>query len=183
MRPLFITAHYDDLEVCAGGTALMHGGISVVLYAKQTHGTELQASHAAAILGIETANPEPYIGDRNIVSWLGEIGEGCDTVIANSPYDSHPEHQAAAAIARQVARKHKGLWFMDHTIPGGYGNGPRPNHFVRFAQYRQTKYDAISCYPIISERELSTVMARDAYYGGIHGVGLAEGFVVEHSIQ
>ena len=183
MKPLFITAHYDDFEICAGGTAVVHGGISAVLYAKETHGTERQAVNAAHILGVTTLDASHYVGERNLVAWLDSISSGCDTVIASSPYDSHPEHQQAAAVARQVARKGKALWFMDHAIPGGYGNGPRPNHFVDFSFYDLTKYDAVESYDVISDAELKAVMYRDRYYGGIHGVRLAEGFVTENTIQ
>jgi LmbE family N-acetylglucosaminyl deacetylase len=183
MRPLYITAHYDDFEIGAGGTALKNGGISVVLYAKETHGTKEQAKEAAIALGIEAVVPTHHRTARKLVAWLDEVGKDCNTIIATSPYDSHPEHRAAASVARQVARRNKALWFMDHAIPGGYGNGPRPNHFVDFSHYEHSKYDAIELYPVLSQDELKAVMYRDRYYGQIHKTKLAEGFVVEDSIQ
>ena len=185
MNPLFITAHYDDLEVCAGGTAKRYGGSSVVLTPKPSHGTEKQATAAAAILGIDPYAPPhwPLTLDE-----IEALALGCDTIISVSPHDSHPEHQEAATFARQVARKNGiALWFMDHAIPGGYGQGPRPNHFVNISNYAGYKYRAIKVYKHALEQYgtnwLTTIESRDKYYGGIHGVRRAEGFITQNSIQ
>jgi len=113
VKPLFITAHYDDLEVCAGGTAKRYGGISIVIAPKPDCGTEEQASVAADILGIEhhPASQWPIM--------LSDIEPlDYDTVISVSPHDSHPEHQQAASLARQLARRNDiTLWFMAQTNP------------------------------------------------------------------
>ena len=185
MKPLFITAHCDDLEVCAGGTAARYGGRSVVLYPKKDKGTISEAEKAAEILGIEieAIGPMGTRGPRPDVTWLDEVAEGCDTIIASSPWDTHPEHQAAARIARQVARKNNiNLWFMDHAIPGGYNNGPRPNHFVNIEHVFDDKYDAIEQYKVLTEQDEKAIMYRDRYYGLIHGMAAAEGFTTEHTI-
>ena len=185
MNPLFITAHYDDLEVCAGGTAKRYGGFSVVLTPKPSHGTEKQATAAAAILGIDPYAPPhwPLTLDE-----IEALALGCDTIISVSPHDSHPEHQEAATFARQVARKNGiALWFMDHAIPGGYGQGPRPNHFINISDESTFKYGAIRTYKNVMHRYgkgwLPTIASRDRYYGGIHGTYRAEGFTVQNSIQ
>ncbi len=187
MNPLFITAHYDDLEVCAGGTAKRYGGISLVLMPKPNHGTWEQAKVAADILGIR------FYGSRTddnlyLLERLEELSTECDTIISVSPHDSHPEHQAAASIARQLARRNdKALWFMDHIIPGGYGAGPRPNHFVNISDESAFKYGAIRTYTAVMKRYgkswVPTIIARDRYYGGVHGVYRAEGFVVQDTMQ
>jgi len=183
MKPLFITAHYDDLEICAGGTAKRYGGISVVLSPKPNHGTEQQARVAADILGITL-----YSAPETSAS-LTDIGAlECDTIISVSPHDSHPEHQAAASTARQLARRNdKALWFMDHIIPGGHGQGPRPNHFINISDESTYKYGAIRVYKNVMHRYgkgwLPTIASRDRYYGGIHGVYRAEGFTVQNTIQ
>ena len=176
MRPLFITAHYDDLEVCAGGTAARFGGRSVVLTPKPKAGTLFEAEQAAEILGIGMTN----IGD---VAGLTRLAQGFDTIITMSPWDTHPDHQAAASIARQVARKNNvNLWFMDHTIPGGYNNGPRPNTFVNIEDVFDTKYDAIERYKVLTNQDIKATMYRDRYYGFLRGMAAAEGFVVDHAI-
>ena len=182
MKPLFITAHYDDLEICAGGTAARYGGTSVVLSPKSDKGTEAEADAAAKILGIQRIEPDHYSGSRKLVYQLDLLAEYHDVIIATSPWDSHPEHRAAAGIAREVARKGTPLWFMDHAIPGGYGMGPRPNHFVNFGE-RMEKYDALDCYEVLRESQIKAVMYRDRYYGITHGYPAAEGFVVVDSIQ
>ena len=185
MKPLFITAHCDDLEVCAGGTAARYGGRSVVLYPKKDKGTISEAEKAAEILGIEieAIGQMETRGPRPDVTWLDEVAEGCDTIIASSPWDTHPEHQMAASIARQVARKNNvNLWFMDHAIPGGYNNGPRPNHFVNITGYHVQKIDAIQRYIPHVDIDVGAIFHRDCYYGSILGMNAAEGFVVEHTI-
>lgn len=179
MRPLFITAHYDDLEVSAGGTAARYGGTSVVLYPKPTKGTRKEAEAAAAILGIDLRSTLYHSVDT-----LTRMAESHDIIISVSPWDSHPDHQAAASIARQVARKNKTrLWFMDHSIPGGYGQGPRPRHFVDTTADSKRKRLALECYNVLDAADLAAVDARDIYYGRIHGIIRAEGFTVEHSMQ
>ena len=183
MKPLFITAHYDDLEICAGGTAARYGGTSVVLSPKTEKGTEAEADAAARILGIQRIEMGHYVGSRKRVYELDLLAEYHDVIIASSPWDSHPEHRAAADIARQVARRGKTLWFMDHAIPGGYASQAlRPNHFVALGE-RMEKYDALDCYEVLTQRQVRTVMYRDRYYGHIHGEAAAEGFVVANSIQ
>ena len=99
-----------------------------------------------------------------------------------SPYDSHPEHQHVAQLARQTARKNNlNLWYMDHAIPGGHNaQAPRPNHFVTFDDFH--KYDAIECYNVMDQQTVKQVMYRDRYYGGMVGAEFAEGFIVAHSV-
>lgn len=180
MKPLFITAHYDDLEVSAGGTAARYGGSAVVLTPKGDKGTVAEATRAATILGIELLSP---LDGRSGISEMTKIAVFFDTIITTSPWDTHPEHQAAASIARQVARKNNvGLWFMDHAVPGGRNFGPRPNHFVNIEKHRQVKDAALRCYNVLKQ-EVESIRSRDAYYGILHGWYAAEGFVVEHSIQ
>ncbi len=184
MNPLFITAHYDDLEVCAGGTAKRYEGISVVLTPKLDSGTCEEAQLAAKILGIELF---PHTNLYGMDVW-DELAKQYDTIISVSPHDSHPEHQAAASVARQLARKNDiALWFMDHAIPGGYGAGPRPNHFVNISDESTFKYGAIRTYTAVMKRYgkswVPTIIARDRYYGGVHGVYRVEGFVTQDSMQ
>lgn len=58
MKPLFLTAHYDDLETCAGGTAERYGGTSLVFHPREAHGTEKEAlSVDAKLVSIE----QPHI--------------------------------------------------------------------------------------------------------------------------
>jgi LmbE family N-acetylglucosaminyl deacetylase len=179
---LFITAHYDDMEICAGGTAARYGGTSVVLYAKDTKGTKAEAEAAAQILGVAMVEPEHYEGERKLIRELDLLAAYHDVIIASSPWDSHPEHRKAADIARQLARRGKALWFMDHAIPGGYLSGPRPNHFVNIGA-KSTKRVAMECYSVISEEDREAVKHRDWYYGYMNRVNAAEGFYIEHSIQ
>ncbi len=180
MKPLFVTAHYDDMEICAGGTAYRYGGTSVVLYPKPAAGTRMEAIEAARILDVQMRRVSHI--DREAVVELTAMAAEHDVIIATSPWDSHPEHRLAANMARQAARKNNvSLWFMDHAIPGGRGRGPRPNHFVMFGG--KGKYDAIDQYAVIGADEKKAVKFRDRYYGAIHGSEFAEGFYIEHHIQ
>lgn len=182
MKPLFITAHYDDLEVCAGGTASRYGGTSIVLLPRPTHGTFAEAEAAATILGL--SSEYAYRGDRLLVADIGKYVADHTHIIAASPYDSHPEHRKAADIARQLARKNNvNLWYMDHAIPGGYSAAaPRPNHFVYF-DTRQ-KYEAIGCYSVMEQHVIDTIETRDYYYGSLAGANrTAEGFIIARSSQ
>ena len=185
MKPLFLTAHYDDLEVCAGGTAERYGGTSIVFHPHEDHGKEEEAEEAAFLLGIETVNAKRHASDRDMIAWLDFVAEPFDTIVSTSPYDSHPEHQAVASLARQVARRNNmGLWFMDHAIPGGFGNGPRPNRFVKFG--KTSKYEAMRSYRGMMRQYgsewPSAVACRDRYYGWMHDGYYAEGFIVENQI-
>ena len=187
MKPLFLTAHYDDLEVCAGGTASRYGGTSLVIYPKYAYGKQTEAYQAAERLGITTIEAERYIGNRNLINFIDALAETKDTIITTSPYDSHPEHQKVAALAAQAARKNrKALWYMDHAIPGGYTDSPRPNKFVDITGHMPHKRASIRCYEsavkAYGTNWLETIAARDTYYGRIHGVVEAEGFIVTDSI-
>lgn len=185
MSMLFLTAHYDDLEVMAGGTAAVNGGHSIVLYPKPEHGKEEESDLSYKILGIQKALVD--IGtERELVdsldSWL-RVAIYVKQIICNSPYDSHPEHRRVADIARQIARKNNvDLWFMDHAMPGGYsGTAPRPNHFVKF--HSNDKYDALNCYAVLSAADKRAVASRDMYYGRMLGSTYAEGFIIDRSSQ
>ena len=184
MKPLFLTAHYDDLEVCAGGTASRCYGYSIVLYPKPAHGKDHERERSYEILNVEKSwvagDTERRLVD-SLDSWLNV--HDIKQIIATSPHDSHPEHRQVADIARQVARKNNvDLWFMDHAMPGGYsGTAPRPNHFVKFES--NDKYDALNCYDILSAADKRAVAARDMYYGRMLGSTYAEGFIIERSSQ
>ena len=183
MKPLYLTAHYDDMEVGAGGTATRFGGTSIVLYPREDKGNRKEAERAADILGVQLTKWIGPVTDRAAVAQIDSIvkSEGIDTIISTSPYDSHPEHQKVASLARQVARKNNvSLWWMDHAIPGGMGNGPRPNMFVTFDD-PAPKAGAIDCYEVMNGWH-RPILARDAYYGSMVGAGHAEGFIVEHGI-
>jgi len=187
VKILYLTAHYDDLEVCAGGTASRYGGTSIVLTPKPKHGTWEEADTAAAILGIQLygsrTDDNMYLLER-----IEELAVDCDTIISVSPYDSHPEHQAAASVAQQLARKNNvNLWYMDHAIPGGYTNSPRPNHFINIVGHGARKREALRCYKNVlaayGNKWIQTIKARDEYYGAIHGTTEAEGFIVSNNMQ
>ena len=189
MNPLYLTAHYDDLEICAGGTASRYGGTSIVLYSKSDYGKENEGQASAAILGTTSIEAEHYIGERDLVAYVDKhITDNVDTIVSTSPYDSHPEHQQVAALAQQVARKNNiNLWYMDHAITGGYTNSPRPNRFVNTTMHGVHKRAAIRCYKAAlatyGPKWIQTIKARDEYYGAIHGTAEAEGFITVNTIQ
>jgi len=182
MRPLAITAHYDDMEISAGGTMNRYGGISLVLTPSPTAAPREEAKEAATALGI-TLSPILIDRSRRLIDKIDTTikNYGVDTIITCSPHDSHSDHRAAAAMARQAARQAGlNLLYMDHAIPGGYdGTTPKPNMFVTITP---TKYDALDCYVSQVEKYgpawINAVRARDQMYGFQHGVPLAEGFVL-----
>lgn len=179
MNIIAITAHYDDMEIGAGGTMSRFGGSTVVLYPRETAAQWYEANSAAAALMIEVPS-RALVGyaDREDVAELDTLI--FDTIITCNPWDSHPDHRKAANIAQQVARRRGcNLLYMDQTIPGGYdATAPRPNLFVAI---QPSKYDALECYTSQTEKYgpewVHSIRARDQYYGALHGVPLAEGFI------
>jgi len=178
VKPLAITAHYDDMEISAGGTMTRYRGTSLVLKAREGAATHSEAVQAAEALLVQRILA-PYASEREIVDALSN--KPYDTIITCSPWDSHPDHKYAASMAQQVARKAgMNLLYMDTAIPGGVdGTAPKPNLFVTI---QPSKYDALECYVSQVEKYgpmwINAVRARDQLYGFQHGVPLAEGFVV-----
>lgn len=188
MKPLYLTAHYDDLEICAGGTAARFGGETNVLTPRPA-ALRSEWQEATTVLKLIPGLHCYSKGQTTVVQYLDDIvASGTYThIITNSPFDSHPDHREAADIARQVARKnYMALWYMDHAIPGGLA-GPRPNHFVDISEHYLTKNRALNAYQSqlrkYGQGWRDAIVGRDTYYGWMHGVGRAEGFTVANQIQ
>ena len=183
MRPLIITAHYDDMEVSAGGTCAKYKAPTFVLTPKEEGAYRDEWLEARAALGIFHGGFDSFsrLSDREIVNGITSFWHGHDTIITTNPWDSHPDHQHAASIGQQVARKRgMNLLYMDHAIPGGYdGTSPKPNFFVPI---NGVKYDALKCYKSQIQKYgpewIQTIEARDKSNGWTHNTRWAEGFIV-----
>lgn len=183
MRPLAVTAHYDDMEVGAGGTLGRFGGFSLVLTPHKEGAPLAEATAASIALGVRLHTLGMHIPERELVQKINTtiLNNGIDTIITCNPNDSHADHRWVASVAAQAARKEgTNLLYMDYAIPGGYdGTTQRPNFFVTI---QPSKYDALECYESQIEkygpRWINAVWARDQTCGFQHGVPLAEGFIV-----
>lgn len=181
MRTLVVTAHFDDAEISAGGTIAKYGADLLVLHPRE--GTAFEGSEAAKVLGAHWFSQHPF-GQRHTVNEYTNMGY--DRIISVSPYDSHPDHQKAASIARQIARKNTAdLWFMDHAIPGGVsGSAPTPSLYVDISDQAFQKYEAIECYKSQLKKYgykwMRRISDRDLYHGDTIGAAYAERFHVEH---
>ena len=190
MRALFIGAHADDVEICAGGTiqTLVADDWEVWTTTTVTGGrTRIgEASEAARQIG---ATYMPFTGSiRKLTEYWDELLP--DLIVTPSSSDSHPDHRSAAALGIALARKNNvELWEMNHAIPGGIYNQPDLNHFVRFdSPQAMTKSRAVRAYEsqlkLYGQWWLDAINARDIYYGLMvsrEAITYAEGFHIVYS--
>lgn len=181
MRPLAITAHYDDMEISAGGTMARYNGHSIVVKPQPGAASRDEAKTAAETLGVTLA-PHIITTGRGLIREIDKTItlHTIDTIITCNPDDSHPDHNHATKVAQQAARKAGiNLLYMDYAIPGGIHGTGTPNFYVTI---NPVKYDAMRHYrsQIVKygDRWVDTVKARDMVYGFQHGVEYAEGFTV-----
>ena len=185
MRALFLGAHPDDVEVCAGGTVAKLTGkdwevnISTPL---PVWTRLLESRKAAESLGAEYQPWSDTLPRREMIVYL-ESGGAWDLIVTPSPQDSHQEHRETAELGYALARKNNvELWHMNTGIPGGLAISPNLNHFMTFGSEEwQAKSNALQAHESQWDKYggwdwHDTIVARDVYYGGILGAQYAEGY-------
>jgi LmbE family N-acetylglucosaminyl deacetylase len=181
MRALFLGAHPDDVEVCAGGTVakLTEQGWGVDIYS-WVYGRGDEAREAAKILG---AMWFPYRKgeQRAVVAHLDTVGPW-SLIVTPSPQDSHQEHRQVAELGYSLARRNNvELWHMNHAMPGGIAMSPNLNHYVVFDTFHaHQKQLAIEAHESQVEKYGSewfgSIWTRDKHYGDVVGADFAEGY-------
>ncbi len=186
---LFIGAHPDDVEVCAGGTvAKLTADRWEVTIATPNPGMtrRVEAWKAASILGATYWAWRDTYDEREVVDFLERTPFGplnWDLIVTPSPQDSHQEHREMAELGYALNRKNDTeLWHMNTGIPGGLALTPNLNHFMAFGTTEwQMKSDAIQAHASQWEKYggwkwHDTIMARDELYGKLIGAPLAEAY-------
>ena len=188
MRALFLGAHPDDVEVCAGGTAakLTSRDWELVIATPNPYKSQrwLEARDAAMILGGVYWGWNEEMTQREVLVYLeGGQRPAWDLIVTPSPQDSHQEHQEISRLGYALARKNNvELWHMNTAIPGGLAITPKLNHFMTFGMAEmQVKSKAIQAHGTQWDKYGSwkwhdTIVARDRHYGGLIGAPYAEGY-------
>ena len=187
MRALFLGAHPDDVEVCAGGTVakLVANGWEVVIATPYKNDVRYEeAVRAAAALGAVYWNWKVGLERRDVIIFCeGGQRPGWDLIVTPSPQDSHQEHREIAELGYALARKNNvELWHMNTGIPGGLAISPKLNHFMSLNNDQlRAKSDSIRAHKSQWEKYggwdwLDTISARDRHYGGLIGAPYAEGY-------
>ncbi len=184
MRALFLGAHPDDVEVCAGGTvAKLTSREWEIFIATPNLGTDRtsEARAAAPMLGALYWPWHPDAPQRAVIVFLEQYKY--DLIVTPSPQDSHQEHREVAELGYALARKNNvELWHMNTGIPGGLAISPNLNHFMTFGvPESQAKSDALQAHGSQWDKYggwkwHNTIMARDEHYGGLVGALFAEGY-------
>ena len=185
MRALFLGAHPDDVEVCAGGTVAKLTGKDWEVVIATPHPANLrymEAQEAAGALKATYWAIDPDLPRREVIVYL-ELNGIWDLIVTPSPQDSHQEHRETAELGYALARKNNvELWHMNTGIPGGLAISPNLNHFMTFGSEEwQAKSNALQAHESQWDKYggwdwHDTIVARDVHYGGILGARYAEGY-------
>ena len=189
MNALFVAAHPDDVEVCAGGTIakLTSNGWEITI-ATPDPGLErrVEGWKAAAILGVTYWAWRTEKDRRETIDFLERNPFGpleWDLIVTPSPQDSHQEHRQAAELGYALSRKNTTeLWHMNTGIPGGLAITPQLNHYMTFGSTEwQLKSDALQAHASQWEKYggwewHDTITARDELYGKLVGAPFAEAY-------
>ncbi len=176
MRVVVMGAHCDDPETGAGGliAALTRGGHEVIcVYGTTFRGGRMingqpedvvrrkESSEACKVLGASTkffayahehlwAVPEVI---EEVRHWLESVKP--DVVVAQWPFDTHPNHHAIASLAWQ-AYKREGEWnlYFYEVCTGVQSLGFRPELYLDIEPVIDVKKKAIDCIVSQNPKEL-----------------------------
>lgn len=195
MNILFIAAHPDDVEVCAGGTIASHvadgDSVTVLSMFMPTNSIRFSEFNAAASkLGYE-AHPlyfQDFHSHRLILSTIEERYsiENFSRIYCMNVGDSHQEHVIAANIAIAFARENRcDLLMCQPALPGGISHRPfNGNYIVNTSRFIENKKEAIlqhkSQIAKYSKKHdwLEAIIARDKATGQLINCSYAEPFEV-----
>jgi len=191
---LFLAAHPDDVEVCAGGTLAKHvasgDNVEVVLgYMPSGVGTvRVEELMAAA----EYLNYTPCQIRTGTTREMLDILEGeypvseIDRVYTMHVGDSHQEHREIARLAMAYCRDNTcDLIMCQPAIPGGITDRPFvPNMYVNIDEYIDAKRQAISLHKSQVDKYspkrdwVEAIVARDRANGQLTHGQYAEAFEI-----
>ena len=180
---LAIGAHPDDVELCAGGTLLVHKGlgqktgiIDLTRGEMGTRGTpeirEKESQEAARILGLTTREnlglPDVFFlnDEENKLKLVQRIRElRPKIVLANAEEDRHPDHGKASQFIEEACFW-AGLVKIETTGDDGQPQQPhRPDRVYHYIQSRSLNPDF---YVDISDVHDERVRAYKAYESQLH---------------
>lgn len=205
---LFLVAHPDDVEVCAGGTIAKHiangDNVMVVIsfmpslptkqvdFATRVNVRMVELEQAANRLGYDYTyffeSDRTHMGLRK---WLASLEEkfppeNYDRVYTMHVGDSHQEHRAINEIAMSFCRDNTSdLIMCQPAIPGGVTHRPFvPNMYVDIGDFIEKKKEAIGIHKSQVEKYspkrdwIEAVLARDRANGELIHCKYAEAFEI-----
>lgn len=169
-KALFIGAHPDDPETCAGGTmALLKQLGCDVVCVYFTHGeagiTGKSAAEAAAIRRVEGDNACAVMGVRSL--WMDQVdgnaevnrerydemkriiaAEKPDVVFTHWPIDSHRDHRVCSILVYDAWRQldHSFELYYFEAMTGCQTMNFAPDVYVDISSTVNIKHDAIKCH-------------------------------------
>jgi len=177
-KALFIGAHPDDPETCAGGTMILMKQlgcdvVSVYLTAGESGIAGKSHEEAAAIRRVESADACAVMGVRSL--WVGQIDgyaevnleryaemkkiieqEHPDVVFTHWPIDSHRDHRACSLLVYDAWRQldHSFELYYFEAMTGMQSMNFTPDEYVDISTTVDLKHKAIMCHRTQEPQEL-----------------------------
>ncbi len=177
-KALFIGAHPDDPETCAGGTMILMKQlgcdvVSVYLTAGESGIAGKSHDEAAAIRRVESADACAVMGVRSL--WVGQIDgyaevnleryaqmkkiieqEHPDVVFTHWPIDSHRDHRACSLLVYDAWRQldHSFELYYFEAMTGMQSMNFTPDEYVDISTTVDLKHKAIMCHRTQEPQEL-----------------------------
>lgn len=177
-KALFIGAHPDDPETCAGGTMILMKQlgcdvVSVYLTAGESGIAGKSHEEAAAIRRVESADACAVMGVRSL--WVGQIDgyaevnleryaemkkiieqEHPDVVFTHWPIDSHRDHRACSLLVYDAWRQldHSFELYYFEAMTGMQTMNFTPDEYVDISTTVDLKHKAIMCHRTQEPQEL-----------------------------
>lgn len=169
-KALFVGAHPDDPETCAGGTMILMKQmgcdvVSVYLTGGESGIKGKTHDEAAAIRRIESADACKVMGVRSL--WVGQIdgytevnreryaqmkaiieAEKPDVVFTHWPIDSHRDHRACSLLVYDAWRQldHSFELYYFEAMTGLQSMNFTPDEYVDISSTVDLKHEAIMCH-------------------------------------
>jgi N-acetylglucosamine malate deacetylase 1 len=191
MNVLVISAHPDDLELSCSGTVskMVDSGASVtnlIMNGNLPHAKYLDES--SRILGFRFI---PFCGESRFVVSADSVRQ-VENLIAVSDYDLvithwkedwHQDHRACYELTNILVRNNPTtVWYMS-AYPYYQKYTEFVAHvYVDISDYTDDKYDSISVYKNLRDKDLPTVRYHDNWRGGYINANAAEVFHVGNII-
>ena len=191
MNILVISAHPDDLELSCSGTVskFVDNGASVtnlIMNGNQPHAKHLDAS--SKILGFRFI---PFCGESRFVVSADSVRQvenlinisDYDLVITHWKEDWHQDHRACYELTNILIRNNPiTVWYM-HAYPYSFKYTEFEAHvYVDISDYTDDKYDAISEYKNLRNKDLLAVKSHDEWRGKYINADAAEVFHVGNMV-
>ena len=199
---LIVGAHFDDVELGAGGSAakwvregkkvykltLTDNVTNFAQYAinVEYEKTMRESSECCKLIGmieIKDFSPMPcnkLIYSTEIMQRVEKVifENNIDTIVIHYPYDANQDHVEASKICLTAGRHCKNILFFKSN---GYVSVPTfsPNYFVDISDFIELKKQALNCYNGANNRFgrlFETCIENNHSFGYSNNVQFAEGF-------